>query len=207
MNGWIKLHKKLLKWEWFGSSKTVHLFIYLLMKANFKNNEWKGITVNRGQLIFGRKKASQETGISERSIRTCLNRLKTTSEITIKTTNKYSIITICKYDDYQVKENENDQQNDQQTANKRPANDHTIRSKEDKEERLRARETIFRDKVLEFDYPKDMLNEFISYWTEPNKSGTKMLFELRQTWDTKRRLKTWADRDTKTDKPKAIAGA
>lgn len=42
-------------------------------------------------------------------------------------------------------------------------------------------------------YGKDMLNDFYSYWTEPNKSGTKFKKELQVTWDTERRLKTWAN--------------
>ena len=37
----------------------------------------------------------------------------------------------------------------------------------------------------------DIIYEFVSYWTEPNKSKTKMRFELEKTWDTKRRLQTW----------------
>lgn len=42
-------------------------------------------------------------------------------------------------------------------------------------------------------YGKDMLNDFYSYWAEPNKSGTKFKKELQVTWDTERRLKTWAN--------------
>lgn len=43
-------------------------------------------------------------------------------------------------------------------------------------------------------YETSMLNEFYDYWSEPNKSKTKMRWELQPTWDLKRRLKTWADR-------------
>ena len=78
--------------------------------------------------------------------------------------------------------------------------------KESKVNKIKEREIVFTQSVRAFDYPKDMLDKFISYWTEPNTSGTKMLFELRPTWDTKRRLKTWADRTETEDKPKARAG-
>ena len=44
-------------------------------------------------------------------------------------------------------------------------------------------------------YGKDMLRQFYDYWTEPNKSRTKMRYELERTWDTKRRLNTWASRE------------
>lgn len=56
--------------------------------------------------------------------------------------------------------------------------------------------------VLTFDYDESILNGFIDYWTEPNKSNTKMKFELNKTWQTELRLKTWASNQKKWDKPK-----
>lgn len=123
MLGWIKLHRKLLNWEWYTDSNMVHLFIHLLLKANHEPGNWRGVYVKRGQVITGRKKLSQETGISERTIRTCLNRLKSTSELTTEPTNGYTIITISHYDSYQLSESQSDQQTDQPNANDRPASD------------------------------------------------------------------------------------
>ncbi len=57
--------------------------------------------------------------------------------------------------------------------------------------------------VLTFDYDESILNGFIDYWTEPNKSNTKMKYELNKTWSTKLRLKTWANNQKKWDKPKS----
>jgi hypothetical protein len=57
--------------------------------------------------------------------------------------------------------------------------------------------------VMSFDYDKNILNSFVDYWTEPNKSKTKMKFELQQTWSTNLRLKTWAKNQKKWDRPKA----
>jgi len=54
--------------------------------------------------------------------------------------------------------------------------------------------------VLTFDYEECILNGFIDYWTEPNKSNTKMKFELNKTWSTKLRLKTWATNQKKWEK-------
>lgn len=114
----------------------VHLFTHLVLKANHKDGKWKGIPVKRGQLITGRKKLSSQTGISERSIRTCLKKLESTSELTIKATNKFSIITICNYNEYQDKKESSDQQSDQlpvqQPTNNRPASDHKQELKETK---------------------------------------------------------------------------
>jgi len=57
--------------------------------------------------------------------------------------------------------------------------------------------------VLTFDYDESILNGFIDYWTEPNKSNTKMKFELNKTWKTALRIKTWAANQKKWDKPKS----
>jgi len=65
----------------------------------------------------------------------------------------------------------------------------------------RRNEFIF--EVLSFDYEESILNGFIDYWTEPNKSKSKMKFELQKTWETKRRIKTWAANQKKWDKPKS----
>ena len=65
----------------------------------------------------------------------------------------------------------------------------------------RRNEFVF--EVLSFDYDESILNGFVDYWTEPNKSNTKMKFELNKTWSTKLRLKTWAANQKKWDKPKS----
>lgn len=49
-------------------------------------------------------------------------------------------------------------------------------------------------------YSADMLNEFFSYWTEPNKSQTKMRFEQQPTWDMSRRLARWEKNNYKYGK-------
>lgn len=100
-HGWIKLHRIFTDWEWYHDSRMVHLFLHLIISANNRDGEWRGLAVKKGQLITGRKEICNKTGMSEQSIRTCLSRLKSTNEITIKSTNKYSIITITKYEQYQ----------------------------------------------------------------------------------------------------------
>ena len=58
--------------------------------------------------------------------------------------------------------------------------------------------------VMAFDYDKKILEGFIDYWTEPNKSNTKMKFELNKTWATNLRLKNWAANQKKWDVPTKI---
>ena len=47
----------------------------------------------------------------------------------------------------------------------------------------------------------DMLNKFFNYWSELNKSGTKMRFELEKTWEIEKRLANWKNNGIKYDKP------
>jgi hypothetical protein len=99
--GWLRLHRQILDWEWYNEPNTFRLFIHLLLKANHKQNKWQGKTIEAGQLVTGRKQLALELKLSEQKIRTSLERLKSTNEITIKSTSKYSIITICKWETYQ----------------------------------------------------------------------------------------------------------
>ena len=124
-NGWIKLHRKILDWEWFTSPSTLQLFIYLLLRANKEDKKWRGILIKRGQLVTSVATISEETKLSTQQVRTSLNRLKSTNEITSKTTNRFTLVTVCKYESYQLyeeAEQQTKQQALQQTNNKQITN-------------------------------------------------------------------------------------
>ncbi len=93
-----------MEWEWYNDSNTFRLFIHLLLKANHKAGRWQGIEIQPGQVIIGRKKLAVELKLTERQIRTSLTKLKMTNEIATKTTNKFTIVTICKWAQYQTSE-------------------------------------------------------------------------------------------------------
>ena len=59
----------------------------------------------------------------------------------------------------------------------------------------------FKAEVFSYEYPKEILTDFYSYWSEPNKSKTKERWQLQPTFEIGRRLKTWAKRE-KSFKPK-----
>jgi len=150
VEGWIKLHRKLKNWEWYKDSKTLHVFIHLLINANYNDGKWKGYKVKRGQLITGRKSISESTGISERSVRTAIKRLKSTSEVTIKVTSKFSLVTICNYGKYQPLETQGDQQTVQQVTSKRPASDQQVTTNK-KLKKLKKVKNINKKPFGEFD--------------------------------------------------------
>lgn len=57
---------------------------------------------------------------------------------------------------------------------------------------LTDREHSFKIELAkQISFPQSVRDEFFEYWSEPNKSGTKMRYELQKTWDLKRRLQRW----------------
>jgi uncharacterized phage protein (TIGR02220 family) len=107
-----------------------------LLKAQWqeKNVLWNGEIVNLkpGEFITGRHKMADNVGMTERQVRTRLKLLEKSGFLTIRTTKRYSIITVNNWNIYQGKEI-SDHVNDQQATNRRPTGDHIQEGKEDKE--------------------------------------------------------------------------
>lgn len=101
MDGWIKLHRKFLEWEWFDNPIMVKLFLYMLLKANHDTEKWHGVDIPRGSFLTGLLQLQKETKITVQTLRTCLGKLEKTGEINMQTNNQYRIINICNYDSYQ----------------------------------------------------------------------------------------------------------
>lgn len=119
----IKLYDKILEWEWHDSPSTMALFVYLLLKANYKDIEYRGGVIKRGQLLTSLSKISTNTGLTIQQTKTALQHLISTGEVTNESSRQSRIITIVKYDEYQNITNKST--NDQQTINKRPNNQTT----------------------------------------------------------------------------------
>ncbi len=133
-SGFIKLHRKMLEWEWYTDNNTKILFLHCLLKANYKDKEWQGRTIKRGSFVTSIRHLSEETGLSIRQTRTALEHLISTHEITHKTTAKYIIITIVSCAEYQNVDTQTDKQKTSKRHKKRQANDkQTTTTKEKKE--------------------------------------------------------------------------
>lgn len=136
--GYIKLHRSLVNWRYFTSPNYLLVWIYLLLEAKHKPQKWKDKTIEKGQLVTSVQRISEATGISVRKVRTILNNLKG-EELTIKSTNKYSLITILNYAQYQYSELKSDKQTDNQLTNKCQTNvkqmSNTLYNKNDKNDK------------------------------------------------------------------------
>lgn len=139
MAGWIKLHRKVAdRWR-YTDANTARLFFHCLISANHKKTSWKWVEIDAWQFITSSEKLWVQLWLSRQQIRRCLDNLQNTQEITIKTTSKYTMITLVKYSDYQWWEDEaqpskqptnNQQLNQQTTTNK---NEKNIKNEKKKE--------------------------------------------------------------------------
>ena len=116
--GYIKLWRSLLKWEWYSDVNVSRLFIHLLLTANYEDTTWRGETIHRGQRLTSVAKLAEETGLTTKEVRTALGKLTRTNELTIRTTNKYSVITVEKYDFFQSPTDTTGKQEGEQPGNK-----------------------------------------------------------------------------------------
>lgn len=198
MSGWIKIHRKFLEWEWFNKSEAVHLFMFMLLKANHKDGKWQGMEVKRGQFVSSLGNISSSTGISVQTIRTILKKLEKTNEIELKSTSQFTIVTICKYDCYQ---DETESTNKQLTNNQQTTNKPLTTNKNEKNERSM------------FIVPS--LQEVSAYCQERNNNvDSQKFFDFYESkgWmvgknkmkDWKAAVRTWEDKSTKTEEPKEL---
>lgn len=118
---YIKIDRKILKWEWYKDTNTCRLFFHLLLKANWKDGSFQGVEVPRGSLATSYKTLAQEICLTERQLRTSLNRLKTTQEVSIKRHGKFSVISIKNYNRYQEECHNDCHKNDSENVNQNGA--------------------------------------------------------------------------------------
>lgn len=185
--GWIKLHRKLKSWEWYSDINTSRLFIHLLLSVNSVQGEHQGTVISVGCVKTGRKELAKQTGLSEQQVRRSIKNLQKTGDITINSTNKYSLITIVKWGEYQSSpEKATNKRADKQPTNA-PANNHKQEVKKEDVKKKTPRSLIAYAQGLVSDQKiKDLLKTWLEYRIELKKpmkteSGIKnMVNELKK---------------------------
>jgi hypothetical protein len=172
-HGWIKLHRQILEWEWYSDNNCFRLFLHLLLKANYKEKRFKGIELKVGSIVTSRDLLARETGLSSQQIRTALNKLISTNEITSETSSQGTILQIVSYEKYQVSTSEIT--NEQPTSNQRVTTNKNV-NKENKE--------IYIPEFSEF------LQFAIEQVTNINKDEVKLKYE---SW----KVNEWKDGNNK----------
>ena len=167
--GWIKLHRKFLKWEWYDDINTSRFFLHCLFRANHEDKKWRGTIIKRGQFISSLSKLSKECGLSIQQTRTCIDKLISTQEITHQPTSKYTLISLVNYDKYQSTNTQSNTQdnnqvtNNQQTSNKRVTTNKNYKElKECKELKEKSISNIY-PQIKNLEQIQDLVINFYDY--------------------------------------------
>ncbi len=117
--GWIKLDRAIFDWGWYTDLNVKSVFLHLLLRANHKPTQWRDIELKRGQFYTSLDTLVREIGLSKQKIRTALDKLKSTGEITSDVCSRGRLVTVINYDRYQ---SDNTQDNRQSTGNQQASN-------------------------------------------------------------------------------------
>lgn len=119
MQGYVKIHRKIIDWEWYTDVNAKTLFLHLILIANHKDRQWRGKMIKRGELVTSLVSLAESTGLSVQKVRAALKNLEKTGDIKVSSTNKNTLILVVNYDAYQVSEND---ENNQKTTKKQTNN-------------------------------------------------------------------------------------
>ncbi len=122
--GFVKIHRKIVDWQWYQDKTVLVTWLEIILKANHKPKMVGNTLVERGQLMTSYGKLSERIGLSEMQIRRAFDCLRATGEITCKRTGNNTIVTVCNYEDYndqelieqQVKQHADELANNRQTT-------------------------------------------------------------------------------------------
>ena len=117
--GYIKLYRKMMKWGWYTDTNAKCVFLHLLFLAQYEACFYRGVKLDVGQAVTSIREIATQTGISVQSVRTALEHLKSTQEITQSPHGKFSVFTVKNYSEYQ---GDNTTANNQVTQNQHSAN-------------------------------------------------------------------------------------
>ena len=139
-NGWVKIHRSLLDWEWWDSPDTVMLWLTILLSVNHEPKKWHGMVIQPGEMVTSLEALAKKSRLSVRRVRTSLNRLKSTQEVTYKTTSRFTLIKVVKWGDFQLRDEPTDTKSDtksdkQSTNNRQTIDKQSTTNKKDKNDK------------------------------------------------------------------------
>lgn len=155
-----------------------------------------------GVVGFSTRKLAELCGLTRQNIRSILTNLSKKGDLIIDATPtsnptsnpRFTLVTICNFDSYKVWKRKVTQHATQQIT-QQVTQDKTTLSKSKRS--LKEREHEFGASLIPYieKYSKETIRAFFNYWSEKNKAGAYMRFELEKTWETSKRLQTWASRE------------
>ena len=148
MNGYIKIHRKMVDWGWYSDPVTKVVFLHLLLTANYKETEYRGVKISPGQAVVGINALAEKLGLTSQKVRTALSHLEASGEISRKSTNKFSVVTVVNWAKYQLVDDEltiNQQTNNNQLTNKQQTTNKQLTTPK---ERKKERKKEYKNNIL-----------------------------------------------------------
>ncbi len=185
MNGYIQLHRKLLDSAVFQNEKLLKLFIHCLLKASYKERETligdSIVHLEQGQFVTGRKALSSELNLSEQQLRTLLKKLEKLNIISVKPTNRFSVVTVINWGLYQ---DANQLANQQSTNNQPTVNQQsTTNNKVNKDNKVNKRDSdkpkfVFKRAVIDLGVDAETASHWMT--VRKNKKAANTELALKQ---------------------------
>ena len=104
-NGWVKLHRGLLEHGIFRDAEVLQVWMYLLLRASYREQKLaigrQVIFLQPGQLLYGRRAVSDKLSMGEGKLRGIMEMLEQSGSIVVESTNRYSVVTIVNWMEYQ----------------------------------------------------------------------------------------------------------
>ena len=170
-DGYIKLYRSLLDWEWYSDVNTTRLFLHLLLTVSHKDKKYKGKIIEQGSICTTVAQLSAGTGLTINEVRTAILHLKATQEVSVKVTNRESIFKVLNYAVYQTGESVKSQANHEQTTSKsQPINNllTSVQNKNLRSKEIKKKNTL-PEKSGECVKPDEVFNA--TYQLYPRKQG------------------------------------
>lgn len=141
---YIKLDRRMLNWGWYTDGTVKNLWVHILLKANWSEGEFLGVKIPAGSFATSVSNLSIETGLSDKQVRMALNKLEKTGEITTTRTNRYTIVHVEKWADYQVLDTQEGKQMDTQRCTQTDTQRSTERATIEEDKKIRNKERVYR---------------------------------------------------------------
>lgn len=93
----------MIDWEWYSDLSVKAVFIHLLLVANSEDKNWRGIKIERGEHLTSWRKLSNDVCLAMSTVQEAIKKLKSTEDVSYRSTSGYTIFKITHYDDYQEK--------------------------------------------------------------------------------------------------------
>lgn len=197
-NGYIKIHRKLCNWRWFKDDNTFRVFMYILLQANYEPHDFENITVDRGQFVTSYPNLSFGTGLTIRQVRTAINHLISTGEVTASKYPKYTVYTVVNYDEYQDNRQANRQSDGRVMTGHRHGSDSQLttmeeRRRKNKKDKKSSSMSVTEKNLISDDEYADLLkltdgkklNKYIdkvNKWQNRNNKKINNPFETIKKW-------------------------